>query len=241
LPRAAVPDVGARPGRDVHDRAGVTPVLRVIGVRENLEFLDGVGRRPQHEAGVERIVVRRAVEQEVVRLVALAVDVERAGDVAEPARWRVAVLTAEPGRGRPDAGNERAELREVPAVQWKIDHLLPIDDDTQRGVGRFDERRLARHIHLLLDLTDLQHDIPAYGFVDDDRDVVADRRAESGERRPHLIDARIDQRDGEEAVGTRDGRAYLTGVAVRDVDRDAGKNPTRRVGGDAGHGACRPG
>ena len=43
---------------------------------------------------------------------------------------------------RDDAGNQRAELREVAAVERQIDHLLPIDDDAERGVGGFDQRRL---------------------------------------------------------------------------------------------------
>ena len=156
LPGAAVPAVGARLGDDVDDRAGVAPVLGVVGVREDLELLDRVRRRPQHEPGVERVVVRRAVEQEVVRLVALAVDVEAAGHVAEAAGRGVALLPkAAPSAvgGATTPGNQRAELREVAAVQRQVDDLLPVDDDAERRVGRFDQRRLPEHGHLLLELS----------------------------------------------------------------------------------------
>ena len=202
----AVPAIGAGFGDDVDDRAGVAAVLGVVGVREDLEFLDRVRRRAQHEAGVERVVVGRAVEQEVVRLVALAVDVEAAGDVAEAAGRGVAVLPAEPDRRRDDTRNQRAELREVAAVERQVDDLLLIDDDAERRVGGFDERRLAEHRHLLFELADLQLHVGADRFVDDDRDRVADGGAESGERRLHLIDAGVDERDRIETVGAGDRR-----------------------------------
>ena len=117
LPRAPVPAVGASFGDDVDDRAGVAAVLGVVGVREDLEFLDRVRRRAQHEAGIEGVVVGRAVEQEVVRLVALAVDVEAAGGVAEAAGRGVAGLPAEPDRRRDHTRNQRPQLREVAAVE----------------------------------------------------------------------------------------------------------------------------
>ena len=113
-------------------------------MRQDLELLDRIRRRPQHEAGVERVVVGRAVHQEVVGLVAHAVDVEAAGRVAETARRRIARLTAETARRRHHAGNQRAELREVAAVERQVDDLLLVDDDAVRGVAGFDERALRR-------------------------------------------------------------------------------------------------
>ena len=62
LPRAAAPVVAPRLGDDVDDRAGVAAELRIVGVREDLELLNRVRRRTQHEPGVEGVVVRRAVE-----------------------------------------------------------------------------------------------------------------------------------------------------------------------------------
>ena len=74
-----------------HHRATDAAVFRAERVRLNLEFLNRVRRRAHHEARVERVVVGRAVEQEVVRLIAHAVDVEATGRVTEAARRRVAV------------------------------------------------------------------------------------------------------------------------------------------------------
>jgi len=43
-------------------------------------------------------------------------------------------LSAQSCRRRDDARNERAELREVAAVQRQLDDLLLIDRDAERGV-----------------------------------------------------------------------------------------------------------
>ena len=111
LPCRAVELVRAASGDDVDHGSRVAPVLGAVGMRLNLELLDRVGRRAHHESRVECVVVAGAVEQEVVGLVAHAVDVEAGGGGAEPARCRVASRTAQPPRRSNDARNQRAQLR----------------------------------------------------------------------------------------------------------------------------------
>ncbi len=147
LPGPAVPLIGAGLGDDVDDGARVASVLRAVGVGEDLELLDRVRGRTQHEAGVEGVVVGRAVEEEVVGLVPHPVDVEAASPVAEAAGGGVAGQAAEGGRRRDHAGDEGAELREVAAVERQVDDLLLVDDDAQRAVRGLDQRRFADDGH----------------------------------------------------------------------------------------------
>src|SRR6185437_12672431 len=123
LPACPVQLVAPRLGDDVHDRAGVASELGAVRVRLNLELLDRIGRRTHDEAGVERVVVAGAVEQEVVRLVAHAVDAEAGGDRAEAAGGRIASRAAKTGGRCDDARDEGAELREVTTVERQLDDL----------------------------------------------------------------------------------------------------------------------
>ena len=106
LPRRPRQRVAARLGDDIHHRAGVAAVFGREGMGQDLEFLDRVGGRAQHEAGVERVVVGGAVHEEIVGLVAHAVDVEAAGGVAEAARRGIARLPAQTARRRHHARDE---------------------------------------------------------------------------------------------------------------------------------------
>ncbi len=143
--------VGARLGDDVHHRSRVTAVLGAVGVRLDLEFLDRVGGRAHDEAGVEGVVVAGAVEQEVVRLVAHAVDAEPRRGGAEAARGRIAGRAAQPRRWSDDTRNERPQLGEIAAVEWQLNDLLLVDDRAERGARRLDERCVGRHLNRLLE------------------------------------------------------------------------------------------
>ena len=233
LPRRPVQLVASRFRDDVDDGAGVAAELGGVRVRLDLEFLDGVWRRTQHEPGVERVVVGRAVEQEAVGLVAHAVDAVARRGRAESARRRVAGLTAETCRWRDHARNECAELREVPAVERQLDHFLLVDGDAERGVRRLDERRLPRHRHALLESPDRHLHVDARRVADRHRDVRAHDRLESAERRLHRIAARLHLRDGIEAVGAGDRRSRLPRRRIGDVDRHARHDGAALVGDDA--------
>jgi hypothetical protein len=112
LPRAPAPIVRARSRRDVHDGARVAAVLGAVRMRQQLELLNRIGRRAQDESGIERVVVRCAVEQDVVRLVAHPVDVEHAGSRAasRPASWRP-LPRFRLRRSRPPARSRREPFR----------------------------------------------------------------------------------------------------------------------------------
>ena len=156
-PARALPPPGTRARDDADDRAGVAAVFRVEGVREDAELVDRVRRRPQHEAGVERVVVGRAIEQEIVRLVAHAVDVEAAGGVAEAARGRVARLSAQRRRRRDDAWHQRAELGEVAAVERQLDEVTPWNQQAEGRVRELGQRRFGVVDEVVIvDLADLE-------------------------------------------------------------------------------------
>ena len=63
--RFAVKGVGARPGRDVHDGAGIAAVLRAEGGVVDLELRDGVDRGLERDLRVRQVVQVDAVDHEV--------------------------------------------------------------------------------------------------------------------------------------------------------------------------------
>src|SRR5262249_8765300 len=88
--------VGARLGDDIDYRSGVATELGFKRVREDLEFLNRVGWRSQHKTGIENVIVGSAIQQEIVRLVAHAVDVKPSGRVTDTSAGRcVAALSAD--------------------------------------------------------------------------------------------------------------------------------------------------
>ena len=108
FPGRSVDGIAARSGHDVDDGAGVAAVLRAVGMRQDLEFLNRVGRGSQHETCVERVVVARAVEQEVVRLVPHSIDAETGRGRPETAWRRVTGRASDRSGRRDDPWQQRA-------------------------------------------------------------------------------------------------------------------------------------
>jgi hypothetical protein len=212
------------------------PVFGAVGVGEDLELLDRVGRRAEDEARVECVVVGGAVEQEVVRLVALSVDVEAAGDVAETAGGGVAILTSKT-RGRSDhAGNQGAELGEVAAVQGKVDHFLLIDDDAQGGVAGFDEGSFPHDLDGLALTTHLHGDVHERRLGDAHLHAAARESGEARKGSPHVVGAGLHELNRVEAVRTCGRGPHAIGAGVGGFDGDAGKHRAGFVLGGAGDG-----
>ena len=130
------------------------PNSALYRVRLDLELLDRVRRRPHDEAGVERIVVARAVEQKVVGLRSHAVDAEARRDCTEPSRRGIAGAAAERWWRRDHPGHERTELGEVAPVQRQFDELLVVDGDPEGRVGSFNQWRLGPDGHALREAAD---------------------------------------------------------------------------------------
>ncbi len=141
---AAVHAVGARLERHVDDAARRAPVLRVVAVGDDLEFLHRVDRRHVGDvvAPLNR-VVRRAVEQELVVAVLAAVD-RPVGDGAVVERPLI--------NRRPVVGDARRQVRQhegIARVQRKLGDAQVVDDHAAVGVRRLEQRRFAGDRHRL--------------------------------------------------------------------------------------------
>ena len=198
---------------------------------EDLELLDGVRRRAEHEARVESVVVGGAVEKEVVRLVALTIDVEARGGGAKAvgARLRVAVLAAQARRRRHHAGNQGPELGEVPAIEREIDDLLLIDDDAESRVAGFDQRRFARDLDGFTLTAYLHRDVDERRLRDVDLDSASAEGRKTGQAGLHVVGARLHQLDGEETVRASGRGSRVVRRGVRGFDGHAGKDRARLV------------
>ena len=178
LPEGAVQGVGAGLGGDVHDGAAGAAELGGVGVDDEPELGDGVGRgldgliREALVGGAVEVVVD-AVEQEVVPDRAEAVDVIGAfaaeGDGALIAGLRLA-----------NAGGEQGEIGVGAALEREFDHLAGGDDLALRGTvglkqrgGGFDGDRFA-------DGADAEREIDALAGVDGEDDVLDGGDGEAG-------------------------------------------------------------
>jgi hypothetical protein len=140
-----------------------------------------------------------------------------------PRRSRPAWLpggAAERRGRRHDTRQERAELREVAAVQGQLDDLALIDDDAERGVGGLDQRRIRRNGHALRDAADGELDVDPGAALDGHGDAVTNERLEPVQRALDLIAARTQQRHVEVAVVAGDRRPGLTRPDVGHLDGD---------------------
>ena len=144
--------IGARPGDDVDDGAGVAAVFG-LGAGEHRELGHGIdgkhGGGGAENAGLVDgrqvpipVVHVGAVEQIVVGAAAVAVDAEEAEGAGG------VVDTAGVG-ARP--GNQRHELHEVASVERDLRGLLPLDGSALDVARRVDKRRPCHHLHRLLD------------------------------------------------------------------------------------------
>ena len=154
LPGSAVQLVGARPRDHVHDRPRVAAEFGAVRVRLDLELLDRVRRRPHDEAGIERVVVARAVEEKVVRLGPHAVDAEAGRRRAESSRRGIARPRRRapgrrdhPGTSVPSWVKLRPFSGSSTSFWWSI--VMP-----ERRVGGFDQRCLRPDGHALRDAAD---------------------------------------------------------------------------------------
>ena len=112
-------------------------------VGQNAEFRNGVGRRLQNEAGIYGVVVLGAVHQELVGFRPHAVH-----GIGLAAAHRAAGQLQSLGQRR-SAGQQKAKLGEVAAVEREIDSLAIIHGLTQ-VVGGLHQHRVSLHIDGLL-------------------------------------------------------------------------------------------
>jgi len=108
------------------------------------------------------VVVVHALQQEVVRLLAGAIDADRS-----PLRRVLRAL-----RRRLTPRRQKTEGEEVALVQWQLVHLQAGDHLTQRRGVRLDQRRRVSDLHFLGDNTDLEREIDSCGLIHIQRDVA---------------------------------------------------------------------
>ena len=120
---ASVHRVGARFHHHVHLAAGIASETGVVNACEYFEFLDSVHRRCNAERVEFRIAVVHTVEQEVVGILARAIDIER--DIA-------ARRTCRTGRSGRRAGHKQSQLVEVPAIERKAGNIAIFDHRAER-------------------------------------------------------------------------------------------------------------
>jgi hypothetical protein len=167
--------VGARPQRDVDDRAAGTTELGVVVADTDVDGFDGFRRRNQRRQQSGAMVVADAFNLHVVGQARLPVDV-----------GREAVLRIEKLRVRPER-TRCARYRQQHPLEVAIEperHLLKLhagNDAPGIGAIGLKRRRLADDGDRLLQRTDFHLQVDADRLVDIDANVLADRLLESRE------------------------------------------------------------
>src|SRR5262249_58962603 len=134
--RVAMMRVRSRLERDVDDAAARAPVLRVVGVGLDLEFLRRVDGRNERDRA-PGAHAGDAVDEHFVLLRAAAVD-RHTGAAGDVERAQVA-----PGPLLDDARREPGELERIAPGSWNVEELLVRDDGATTGGVDVENPRLA--------------------------------------------------------------------------------------------------
>ena len=164
LEHVSVQGVGAGLGRQIDHPTVEAPELRRRTVGLHLEFLDGVDHRQEGDLSRFRLQNRNPVEQIFVGAGAPAVHARE---------LRV-------GRQR-DAGRERGEGDERPAVQRQLHDLWVLDDHSQARGLRAQDRGIGGHRNLLADVSDLEREVDAGLLAGPQSNAMLPHRFEPGQ------------------------------------------------------------
>ena len=177
--------VGSALERHVDDAAARVPVLRVVGIRLDLELLDRIDRRHICDVIAACLrVIRRAVEQEFVGRCAPAVDAP-VGDRAIVERPFPDNLAIEV-----HAADEFGEHERVASVERQLVHALAVDDPSPVGFGCLQKRRFGADRHLFADGADLERQIERDGLSNAEDQIVAKKLLEPGRLNRYAVLAR---------------------------------------------------
>ena len=223
--KRAAHGVGAALGHDVDVAAERAPELGLRAGGDHLKLVDGVD--PVGDAAQRRRVVirRQAVDNEVVRKIALAAD--REAHARHGGCFREELRAADVGRRHPR--HEQPELDEVAAVERQALHFGFGNGCRDLTAGGFEHRRLAGDGDVGLEPAHRQND------------RQLERRTRCQRQRPaHILEARELDRDGvrtdaevgepEAALLIGDDTADDVGVRVSGLDERAGDRGAARVG-----------
>ena len=217
------------------DRSADNAALEVSKLRRGVagnqvELLDGIGRRGVTQQVIRHLVVIHAVEQEIIRLLAVAID-------QRPAAIKIGIVAAgEAGRiGRYRPGRKQGQLDVIARGQRQIIVGGRVDDGIDlRGLCLQDRRR-AGHFNRLGDLADFQCDVDACNLIQrEDKCRVRDR----SESRLFHFEFIIANRELRDAIDTGIvGHGRISEAAFHRLcdNRGPGDSPAARVRHRASH------
>ena len=218
--------VGARLGDGVDDAAAGAAELGVVVRGLDGDLLDGVGVGDLEAlAGHRDVVVLGAVDQEVVRPAARAVNHEGAD--------------ANAGAIARDARKRQGERRRVATREGQIRHLARRDvAAAYGGLGLQERAGLGRHIDGDLLAADRQLRVHGRGLAGVDDDVGLDQLAEARCIDRHGVIAEVNGVEAVEAFVVGGRRAGGGCLCVKERDIRAGDGRPVRVFDDAAHRAA---
>jgi hypothetical protein len=176
MPEPAVEFVGAGADTGVDDRAAGAAVLGAHVVGDDAELGDGVGRGlddlvGEALVGGAEVVVVEAVEEEIVRGAAEAIDAEGG----------FALRGADAGAGGPhDAGGEVDEFGVGAAVEGEFANLSGGDGLAAFGAVGFKERGFGEDLHGGLDGCEFEGEVDPLADADAEIELLASLFAEAG-------------------------------------------------------------
>jgi hypothetical protein len=222
--------VGSRLGHGADGCARADRAARFLRAGGELELLQGVGERQVHARAVEVVQVGRAVER-VRHAVLVAARDRDAHSGVHREGGRGCRLHGETGQGD--------ELRHLARVQRQLDNPFALDDRSDAGGPRVDERRFARDLHFFGDRADTHGRIHDRIAVHLQHDAALREGGESLELRlePVRPERQIRQHVRTRLVG--DGRTHQAGLLLRDSNRHARQDGAALITGGAADGGGR--
>ena len=215
--------VGARLDLKVHDATERAAELGRIRARLQLELVERVDAREEHDGLQPRLVVVDAVEHVVVVARPLAVRRERRRRAPGEAAGAVDVRA---GNAAHDAGNGSREADEVAAVERQRLDLLFRHRGSELGRGSLNERGGAGDGHHLAHGANLELDV--------DPDMLVDAKIHVRER--HFLEPG-QLGDDRVSAGRQRWRCVLSvGIGCQGA-RDPGAGVRQRDGGAGHHGS----
>ena len=226
----AVERVGAGLADDV-DLVGAEAVLRRVGRRLLLEFLDGVDREDCGRGAERRVGVGGAVEHVVVRGRPRAHDADGVAHALPHPRLLAG------GFHRP--GTEEQQLQKVPAVQRQLGDLLLGNCVADGRACRVERQRRRCHFDSFGNVAGFQPQVDALNLIDAERHTGADGHLEARLLCGHDVHADWQQRNDEVANICTCCLAGQTRLLVGDDDLDLRHHGPGRIFDRAGNLARR--
>ena len=223
--------VRARLRQHVHNAAGRAPVLRREVAGDHAELLDGVERDLLTDRGIELVVVRRPVQQDVGARGALTVDV-----VAGAARRLSPLLAVGHAPARHVAG-DGYQVVDVAGDGRQLANLRFGDRRRDLAVRRVDAWHFRDDVDVLLGAGQVHPEVYVGCASDGDRHLGV-RRSEAVELGRDVVLGWRQVGENVDTQGVGDHRARGASADGFCLHGDAGQNASGRIGDDARDPTC---